>query len=482
MMGPKRKKVLFAASEVYPFAKSGGLADVAYSLPKAMSDTFDLSVIMPLYQFIDKERFGITSLGENFKLVIGGKNYFAELYGCQYEGIDYFFVYSPLLSDREFLYGPPGSGYDDNAIRFGIFNYAIIDFIGNNQFDLLHLNDWQSALSALLVKQDKNITVKTVYTIHNLAYQGIFAHKALDQLSLSDEYFTMDALEYYGDINLMKAGIAFADSVTTVSPNYAKEILTPEFGNGLDGFLRFYSNKLTGILNGIDSDHFSPDNDKFLVQTYSSKTLKSKAVNKKAYLKEVGLRGVAKPLFVFIGRMTWQKGIAQLIDSLEHLAALPINLAILGEGEVDYQQQLDAIASKHKNIHLYFGYDEALSHQMYAAADFLLMPSRFEPCGLNQMIAMNYGAMPIVHKVGGLKDSVHSINVFNDKSGFGFGITYTKESARSLTKAIMHAIETFEDKKVFTRIIQHNMRSDFSWKKSAKRYAHLYNTLLESEQ
>ena len=210
--------MLFAASEIYPFAKSGGLADVAYSLPRALSSMIDITVVMPLYRFIDRERFAIKPLGIEWKINISGASHHTVLYGCRYEGVEYLFVYSAVLSERDYLYGPPNEGYADNALRFGLFSYAIADLSERYSVDLLHLNDWQTALSALLVHENPNLSTKIVYTIHNLAYQGIFDQRMLPVLGLSNDYFTMDTLEYYGNINFIKAGIAYADRIATVSP------------------------------------------------------------------------------------------------------------------------------------------------------------------------------------------------------------------------------------------------------------------------
>ena len=471
------KTILFAASEAFPFSKSGGLADVMHSLPKALSKNCSVSVITPFYQFIDKAKYNISSLGENIHITIGQNDYFVELYGCQYEGVDYYFVYSPILSDRLFMYGPPEKGYDDNAHRFTLFAKTIAELLKQKHFDVLHLNDWQSAMSALFVKEE-NIDTNVVFTIHNLAYQGVFAKNAFEKLGLNWRYFTHEGLEFYGNVNFMKAGIAFSDRITTVSPSYSDEILTPESGNGLDGFLRFYSSKLTGILNGLDSDHFSPQNDVLLEKKYTTGELAEKLINKKLYLKKTGLDDPKKPLLIFIGRFTQQKGIGILIDALDEIANMPVNISILGEGDSKYRHRLVKKTLGHNNIHLYFGYDESISHNMYAAADFLLMPSLFEPCGLNQMIAMKYGTIPIVHNVGGLKDTVKPISEYDAKKSIGFGIVSQNRSLDGLVSSVEKAVEIYANKRKFNKIIRHNMHVDFSSEKSAGKYLKLYKELL----
>lgn len=467
--------LLFVASEVYPFAKTGGLADVAHSLPRALSSEYDVSVVMPLYQCIERKGFGIVALGENFTLSVGGSDYPVELYGCTYEGIDYRFIYSPLLCDREFIYGSPQCGYEDNEIRFGIFNYAVIELLKQHPYTIAHLNDWQSALVPLLIKQEGTLTTKTLYTIHNLVYQGNFDSSALHKLGISAEYFTMEGLEFYDRVSFMKAGIAYADCVTTVSPTYAKEILKSEFGCGLDGFLLYYRSKLSGIINGIDTESFSPVNDQALIHSYSD--FGGKALSKKDFLKKTGLKGVKKPLFVFIGRFVSQKGLDLLIEIVPKMASLECNIALLGEGETRYCEALEIIAKEHSNVHLTVGYDESLSRRMYAAGDFLLMPSVFEPCGLNQLIAMTYGAIPIVHSVGGLADTVHNIEKYDPEKGDGFGIVYIKQTRRSFINAIGRAMELYEDKRTHSEIANHNMKCDFSWKESAKHYLSLYRKI-----
>jgi starch synthase len=471
-----KPRLLFAASEVYPFAKSGGLADVAHSLPRALNDDFDVLVVMPLYRFVDRERFSIKALDKHFNVAMGGVDYPVDLYGCEYDGMQHLFIYSPLLCERTFLYGPPENGYEDNAVRFGIFCYAIAALLKQGSYAIAHLNDWQSALVPLLLKSDGTTATKTLYTIHNLAYQGHFDRSVLKQLGIDEKYFTMEGIEFYGRVNFMKGGIAYADLITTVSPNYAKEVLTPEFGCGLEGFLDLHRNKFTGIVNGIDTEDFSPSTDSALIAPYTDLT--GKTVNKKAYLKAIGLKGVKKPLFVFVGRFTWQKGMDLLIETLPKAASLPCNIAILGEGEAKYRDALKAIADDYPNIHLEFGYDESLSHRMYAAADFLLMPSLFEPCGLNQMIAMHYGGLAVVHHVGGLADTVEQEENFDQLTKRGYGIVFSKATVRSFFKAFGRSIELYDDKPRYNKIAKHNMRCDFSWRESAKAYKALYGKMI----
>lgn len=471
------QRLLFAASEVFPFAKSGGLADVAYSLPHALADRYDVHVIMPLYQCVDQKTYGIKPLGVSFDIVLGDKSYPVEMYGCEHEGITYRFIYSGVLCDRESLYGTAEHAYDDNAIRFGLFSAAIVAYAKVQQYDILHLNDWQTALAALWAHEDDALQTKTLFTIHNLSYQGIFDRSVLYQLGIDERHFNMDGLEFYGQVNFMKAGIAYADRITTVSPSYAKEILTPQFGCGLEGFLKHHRHKLRGIVNGIDTVHFSPSEDKALVAPYTN--LQGKAVNKRAYLKEASLKDARKPLFVFVGRFAAQKGLDLLIDVLPKMASSGCNIAILGEGEERYHEALKQLTMKYDNLLVTFGYDEALSHRMYAAADFFLMPSHFEPCGLAQMIAMHYGSIPVVHHVGGLRDTVHKLKDYDPGSKYGFGIAFMRPTARALMNAIGQALALYAEKRNYNRVARHNMACDFSWHESAKSYDALYQSMIE---
>jgi starch synthase len=469
-----RLKVLFAASEVFPFAKSGGLADVAFSLPRALKKYGEVEVVLPLYRSIDREAFGIEPMAVSFDIRLGENTHTVDLYRCDYEGVRYRFVYEPLLCEREYLYGPPEHGYDDNALRFGIFCHAVTAMLAFGGYDLVHLNDWQTALTALLLRQ-RNVGVPSVYTIHNLAYQGLFGPEALDTLGIDRRHFTMEGVEFYGQVSFMKAGIGFADAVTTVSPTYAEEILTPEFGCGLEGYLRKHRAKLTGILNGIDTAYFSPCEDPSIAHPYDAPGGKRK--NKQLFLERIGTGQMEHPLFIFIGRFTAQKGLDLLIGALPEMAQRPCTVAILGEGEEKYHRALEALAERYGNVHLTFGYDEALSHRMYAAADFLLMPSLYEPCGLNQMIAMRYGTVPVVRHTGGLADTVAPVDDFTEASPKGYGVLFVRPHADALVDAFDEALDLHLDVRRYLAVARHDMACDFSWHASARRYEALYQKI-----
>ncbi len=456
-------RVLFASSEIFPYAKSGGLADVASSLPKALSKEIDILRVMPFYGSMDESKFDKSSI--KYSINLGGISYKIEILSRLDENILTYFIKAPLLSDTQNLYGD-GGVYANNDMRFGIFSKAICSLASSLHVELVHLNDWHCALSAFWLK---NSDIKTIFTIHNLAYQGVFEAQTLDRLGISREHFNFQDLEFWGKCNFMKAGIRYSDAITTVSPTYAKEILTPKFGCGLDGFLNFYKEKISGILNGIDTDFFNPETDKAIFKNYDKDSLKIKEENKKNLLKKIRLKDENLPLFIMISRLVEQKGFSIILDSLDILLKEELNLIILTEGENEYRAPLIEFAKKYKNFELLFGYDEDLSHQLYASGDFLLMPSLFEPCGLNQMIAMRYGTLPIVHSTGGLKDSVHA-----KVKKCGKGIVFSKPNKKAFILAIKRALKlknTIEVKKF-------NMSCNFSFTKSAEKYIELYKKIL----
>ncbi len=452
-------KTLFASSEIFPFAKTGGLADVAGALPQALSEKIDIVSVMPLYGFMDKSAFTKEPL--DFTLILGGISYLVSIYSVQNKNVKTFFIHAPVLSTTQEPYG-----YSNDDLRFGIFSRAIVELALHVKADVIHLNDWHTALSALYI-QERSLKIRTVFTIHNLAYQGIFDYSSLGRLGIDTNYFTMDALEFYGNINFMKAGIAYSDMLTTVSPQYAKEILTEKFGCGLEGFLSFHSKKLVGILNGIDTSLFDPQTDKALVANYSAQNIDAKYLNKKALLKELKLKDPRKALFVMISRLVEQKGFDLLLQSLKPILEKRLNFVLLVEGDSHYRKPLEKIAQKNENFTLLYGYDEALSHRIYAGGDFLLMPSLFEPCGLNQMIAMRYGTIPIVHGVGGLFDTV-----FEDEKSCGQGFIFLKPTKKAFLDTIERALRLTREKK--NTMMTFDMQCDFSFANRTQSYIKLY--------
>ena len=471
-------KVLFVSSEIFPFAKSGGLADVASSLPKALlCENSDVTSVMPLYSTINQEKHEIKSTGFNYSFSVNDQEYNFEVY--QNDEV-LFLKDSNHLFDRGVMYGD----YDDNDIRFGIFSYAVLEYIKakNEQFDILHLNDWQSAPIAILSKEYYNMDSKVVFTIHNLAYQGVFPSDTMNRLELDWKHFTYDKLEFHDHVNFMKSAIVYSDMITTVSPTYAKEIQTKTFGCNLEHLMQDHEYKLKGILNGIDYDEFGPEIDEYIPYNYSSTMPEVKQENKKLLLEELSLLGSEKPLFIFIGRFTYQKGIEQLLMAVDHLKEREdVNLAILGSGDDIYNAKLQHLIGAHPNISITLGYNERLARKLYSASDFILMPSIYEPCGLNQMIAMSYGSIPIVKKVGGLKDSVIHFDGLSDLPNNGVGITFEDNNAEAINYSIDNALSLYHDKNHYNKIVTHNMELDFSWSIRAQEYLDLYTMLQRGE-
>jgi starch synthase len=464
-------RVLFVSSEIFPFAKSGGLGDVASSLPKALQKYTDITSIMPLYGSIDRKKYGIEYTGFDYQFWVDGREYGFEVYQSDKT---LFLKESSGLFERDEMYGD----YGDNDIRFGIFCYGVLEYIkaSNQNFNILHINDWQSALIALLVKEKYKLDSKVVFTIHNLAYQGIFPKDSVTRLDLSWEQFTASKLEYHDNINLLKSAIVYSDVFTTVSPTYAKEIQTHQFGCDLEKLIQDNEYKLRGILNGVDYDEFSPQCDTNLEKHFDVDDLANKRLIKGELLEELNLEDIDRPLFVFIGRFTAQKGIDQILDSLHLVSKLPINVIILGSGEKQYNVRLKSIQDKYKNISITIGYNEALARKIYAASDFLYMPSQYEPCGLNQMISMKYGAVPLVREVGGLKDSVVDFDS-GEARGVGKGITFKHGDIEAFMYATNKALSLYQNQDEFAKVIYHNMSVDFSWDEKCKEYLKLYQDL-----
>ncbi|MEA2029911.1 MAG: glycogen/starch synthase [Campylobacterota bacterium] len=471
--------ILFAASEIFPYAKSGGLADVAHSLPEALRKANErVYTIMPLYNIIDRDKYKILYSGLTFDYWLGGICHQFDLFHRQ-DAPEDLFIYNPILCDRIGLYHDAFGEFGDNGLRFGLFSYAVLEVMirMDLSIDVLHINDWQSALVALLAKTRYQLDTKVVLTIHNLAYQGVFDKSLMDELEVDwEECFNFEGLEYYDSVNFLKAGIFYSDYVTTVSKTYAQEIQTPLFGYGLDDVLRINHYKLTGIVNGISNEIFDPKKDKDTFKHFSTKRYKGKIDNKIVLCETLGLPDPNRALFVFIGRFTSQKGVDLLLDGLHLFKDFEANFIILGSGEEYYEHRFEALAHSFENIHIEIGYDEALSHKLYASADFLLMPSTFEPCGLNQMIAMRYGALPIVAKTGGLKDTVTDFNDVRDIESHhqGIGVSFDEHNLYWMLHAMAKALSLYGNYEKFKTISKHNMLVDNSWKHSAHEYIKLY--------
>jgi len=470
-------KVLFASAEAYPLAKVGGLGDVAGSLPKALKALgHDVRIVVPKYGTIGDVR---EDLG-GFPVSVGGADHQAKLLGSAIGDVPAYLVDFAPLFDRPKVYE-----YPDDGQRFAFFCKALLDLMPEAGFwpDVLHCNDWHSALAPAFLKttyaaDERYRRIRTVLTIHNLQHQGLFGRDLFEWTGLPAETWNPEGVEFYGQLNFMKAGIVYADLVNTVSPTYAREIQTKEYGYGLDGLLRSRSAKLSGILNGIDYDVWNPAKDELIAQRYSKATVEKKARSKAALQEEAGLPTDPKaPLLGIVSRVTQQKGFDILIPALPQIAKLGAQVVLLGTGEKKYEEPLFLISKAHREFVTFLKYDEALAHRIYAGSDFFLMPSKFEPCGLGQIISLRYGTIPIVRSTGGLADTVVDIEG-NPKRGNGF--VFTEYTPTALLDATRRAMEYHQAGRGWKALQQRAMGRDLSWKASAKQYAALYARALSA--
>lgn len=462
-------RILFVSSEIYPYAKTGGLADVSSALPKALSDKgIEVVSVMPLYASIERERYGIQKSDISFNIVLN-----RHIYPCDvFYKDNVYFIANPALFERDSMYGE----YDDNGLRFGVFAYAVLELALRLHFswDIIHLNDWQSALIAYLAKVRYKLDTKIILTIHNLAFQGIFPKELMNDLQIGWDTFTMQRFEFYDQINFLKGAIAYSDRVVAASPKYAKEIQTPQFGCDLDPFLRNNRHKLSGILNGIDSAEFNPALDTSLYKNYDDVLSDNKRMNKVRLLDELGLAHPERPLFVFVGRFAWQKGVSVILETLHSLHTIEINVVILGNGERYYNDCFSSLEGVYPNVAIRLGYDERLSRMIYSGGDFLMMPSLYEPCGLNQMIAMAYGCVPIVRATGGLVDSVEDLSDEPFPPHKGVGILFEEMGRFPFLLAISRALALFANPKRYQALLRHNQGVDNTWATRAETYVSLY--------
>jgi starch synthase len=455
-------KIAIVASEVVPFAKTGGLADVAGALPLALEYCgHEIIVIMPGYRCIADAKLKITRVYEDISASVIGKN------------IKVYFIQNKSYFNRIGLYGDKNGDYPDNLERFAFFCRRSLDLLREINFpaDILHLHDWQASLIASYLKNlysDSRFynKIKTILTLHNIGYQGIFAKEEFPKLGFDWSLFDIEGFEFFNKVNLLKGGIIFADFINTVSPTYADEIQTKELGFGLDGLLEERKDVLSGILNGVDYSVWDPFTDRFITQNYSAINFENKVFNKENLQRICGLP-VDKniPVLGIVSRLAEQKGLDILAEGLDELCQLNVQLVILGAGDLKYQEILRAAAEKYpKVISLNLKFDDPLAHKIYAGSDIFLMPSQYEPCGLGQLISLHYGTIPLVFKTGGLADTI------NRNNGFVFS-TYTKEE---LLKLINKAIQAFKNKNKWAVLIKNAMECNFSWKVSADKYIQLY--------
>ena len=479
-------KILFLASEVDPFAKTGGLADVAGALPKALTALqHDVRIAMPLYKAVDRAKFGLQDSGVKVIVRIGSLPLEGRIWTATLpkSAITTYFIECAPLFDRDGLYQNRGNDFPDNLTRFSFFAQAALRMLPSLRWQpgVVHCHDWQSALACVhlacgpLGQEPFFAGMAPVFTVHNLAYQGLFPREQWPITGLPEPLFSIDGLEFYGQINCLKGGLIGARAITTVSPTYAQEIQTPEFGCGLDGLLRARRDDVAGILNGIDAEEWNPQTDPHIAARYAVDEPAGKSLCKLALQKSQGLPERHELLIGMIQRLAEQKGIDIFVAAMEELMALPVHVVILGTGDPKYHQQLEELAKKFPGrLALNLKFDNALAHQIEAGADAFLMPSRFEPCGLNQMYSMRFGTVPIVKKVGGLADTVVDLNPDTKVSHTATGFVFEEHSARALLDAVRRAVTAFRDHALWAQLVQTGMRQDFSWTRSARAYVEVY--------
>lgn len=474
-------KVLFVAAEAVPFVKTGGLADVAGSLPKELKKQgVDVRVVMPKYSNIPEEYRNSMEFLHNTTVSVGWRKQYCGVEYLEHNNIPTYFIDNEQYFKRSGLYG-----YDDDNERFSFFSRAVLDMLPQIDFipDVIHCNDWHTGLVSVFLKlehskDERYKDIRTIYTIHNLKYQGVFPKETVPNvLGLDWKYFNNGDLEFYDAVNYMKGGIIYSDYITTVSDTYAKEIQYEYFGEHLDGLLRSRAETLSGIINGIDYDEYDPLRDPHIFARYDANCIRRKADNKEGLQKQLGLpvrRDV--PLLAVISRLVAPKGLdlfAHIID--EVLQNEDVQLVVLGTGDRQYEDLMRTLAWRYPTkVSSNILFDNQLAHRIYAASDIFIMPSQYEPCGIGQLIALHYGTIPVVRETGGLKDTVEAYNKY-EKTGNGF--TFVNYNAHELLGAMKRALSAYEDFSIWEAIVKNAMDSDYSWKQSAAQYKELYSRL-----
>ncbi len=472
-------KILFASSEVVPFIKTGGLADVAGSLPQALAkEGHEVKVILPLYEGVDQEWREQMTFVKCFNVTLAWRQVYCGIFELEREDVTYWFVDNEYYFKRWQIYG-----HFDDCERFAYFSRAIIEAPGQLGWapDIIHCNDWQTALVPVYLLEEKYripqlASTKTVFTIHNIEYQGRYGDQVLqDVIGLDRSYFNEGMLAFHRDVNLMKGGIMASSFVTTVSPTYAQELRTPFYAHGLDGVINQQSFKLEGILNGIDTDLYDPAQREDLAATFTVKSLaKGKAACKKALQQTTGLKeNPDVPVIACVSRLVGHKGFSLVTDALHDIMGLDVQMVVLGTGDWQYEEAFRRAQGQYPGrFSAQLTYSASLSNMVYAGADLFLMPSVSEPCGLSQMIAMRFGTVPVVRETGGLKDTVTPYNKFE---GTGRGFTFSNISAGDMTWVLREAVELYHsNKKAWRGLQKEGMTADFSWSSSAKQYLDIY--------
>jgi starch synthase len=479
-------RLIYAASEVAPYAKTGGLADVAGALPKALKKQgAQVSVAMPRYS---EEKSGSSGslLLDNLMVPFGSGVIQARVFVDETQGAPSYFIEAPHYFNRRGIYGPtPSDAYPDNAERFAFFSRAVIELARRTgpPPDVIHCNDWQTGLVPLYLKTAYRgdpffSRTKTLFTIHNLAYQGTFEPQLLELFGFGWEVFTTEGgIEFYGHASSLKAGIVAATGVSTVSRKYAEEIQTPEYGERMDGLLRWRRNDLSGILNGVDYDEWSPATDRFIASKYSLDAPEGKRACKEELLKAFQLgEGHARPIIGCISRLVDQKGFDLVMQAAHRILLSDVYLIVLGSGAKELERFFQSLRETYPTrVGVYIGFNNELAHKIEAGADMFLMPSRFEPCGLNQMYSLKYGTVPIVRATGGLDDTIEE---FDRERLTGNGFKFYEYSAEKLLEKVAAARALYADQSAWRKLVENGMRADFSWDRSAGSYVALYERLV----
>ena len=477
-------KIVMVSSESRPFCKTGGLADVVYSLSKELAvQGEEVSIILPYYDAIARHLpKSELKKAVSFSTHMSWRQQMVDVYHLVQEGINYYFIENQQYFERGHIYGD----FDDGE-RFGFFTNAAKEFLIAKKLypDIIHVHDWQAGMLPCLMKVDpycqkKFAKTKYVFTIHNPAFQGLMPKFTLgDFYNLTDELFDNGSVRFKDQVSTLKAGIVYSDKITTVSPTHHLELLTPEGGMGLDGVLRYREWDFSGILNGIDYLEFNPGEDKIIAKQFTANNLVSgKKANKEALCKELGISNPSAPMYSLVTRITWQKGFDIIFPAVEELIARGANIVMLGSGEYNYEQKWEELKRRYPDrVGLYIGYSDPLAHKIYAASDFFIMPSLFEPCGLGQMIAQRYGTLPIVRRTGGLRDSVICYDGNNKETSNGFG--FDEYSVYEMKRTAHYAFDVYQDKKLLHQLMKNAMLTDNSWQKSTQEYLKLYKLLVK---
>jgi starch synthase len=486
-------KILYCSPEVAPFSKTGGLGDVAWALPKALAGLgHDVRVVTPLYAAIETRTHGIREKIASFSVQVGDRSHKGSLWEgvLPGTGVPVYFIGCPEYFDRKGLYQENGKDYPDNLQRFVFFCRALLELPRWISWKphVVHANDWQTALVPVYLKTlvrgtDLYHGIRTVLTIHNLGYPGLFDREMFPQTGLAWDLFAVEGLEFYGKGNLLKGGILFADRLTTVSPTYGREILTPEYGFGLEGLFRRRAGDLEGVLNGADYDEWDPALDPHIARTYSPRSLLGKQICKKALQKECGFKRTDVPLVGMISRLDNQKGIDLIKEIMDEIMQCDLQMVVLGSGMPAYQSWLKDLAGKYpERFSVSLAFDNGLAHRIEAGSDIFLMPSRYEPCGLNQLYSLKYGTLPVARRTGGLADTITDFAPSTVRRKSADGFLFDHYASSDLLKVLLLATQVYGDKKIWKQMMKTAMEADFSWRRSAEDYGAVYRKALSQRR